>query len=135
MNPPTDGPFVTKEYVMDILQCSESTLRRLELSNSIPAPIRLGRLVRWRLIDIENWFDDLSAPVKVEFAQPFAPYNQGEVATFSVHEAAILVAAGIATVKDPAQYERVKAAMVDFAKHERDEAAGQDQDGDHFCDE
>jgi len=107
----------------------------MERRGDLPPAIRLGRWKRWRAVDIDLWFDGLSAPVKVEFAQPFGPYQVGERAGFDVRESAILVGAGIATVEDQEQFERVKAVRESFAGSELDLAAGQDEDGDPLCDE
>ncbi|UCD49796.1 MAG: helix-turn-helix domain-containing protein [Phycisphaerales bacterium] len=36
---------------------SERTVRRLDSSGRLPAPVRIGRSVRWLRSDIEGWLD------------------------------------------------------------------------------
>lgn len=40
------------------LRCSPRTTRRLADSGRLPAPVKLGSLVRWRRSDIEAWIND-----------------------------------------------------------------------------
>ena len=41
--------------VARLLSCSQRSVRRLADSGRIPAPIRLGRLVRWSRQTLQNW--------------------------------------------------------------------------------
>lgn len=40
------------------LAVSAQTVRRLVAAGQFPAPIRVGRSVRWRLADVEAWIDE-----------------------------------------------------------------------------
>lgn len=42
------------------LGVSPRSLRRLVARGSAPAPVRLGRLVRWRVADLERWIAEMS---------------------------------------------------------------------------
>lgn len=49
--------------VAAILGISTRTVWRLIASHELPEPLRIGRSVRWRLIDIERWIEArVSAP-------------------------------------------------------------------------
>ncbi len=37
------------------LNVHEVTIRRWQRSGKIPAPVRLGRAVKWRLMEVEEW--------------------------------------------------------------------------------
>lgn len=41
-----------------LLNCSRQHIRRLTRSNRMPAPVRLGALVRWRRAEIQRWIDN-----------------------------------------------------------------------------
>lgn len=42
----------------DYLKCSERHVRRLADTGRMPAPVRLGNLLRWRCSDIESWIEN-----------------------------------------------------------------------------
>ena len=46
------------------LRISLRHLRRLQASGQLPAPIRLGRAVRWRLSSIEEWLAKGAKPIQ-----------------------------------------------------------------------
>ncbi len=41
--------------VAELLGCSPRHVRRLADSGAMPRPIHLGRLVRWRKADVDQW--------------------------------------------------------------------------------
>jgi excisionase family DNA binding protein len=43
------------QQVADLLNCSTRHVYRLADAGRMPAPVRLGALVRWRRQDIEDW--------------------------------------------------------------------------------
>jgi excisionase family DNA binding protein len=43
------------QQVADLLNCSTRHVYRLADAGRMPAPVRLGALVRWRRVDIEDW--------------------------------------------------------------------------------
>ncbi|MCC7291464.1 MAG: helix-turn-helix domain-containing protein [Phycisphaerales bacterium] len=45
----------TVQQVADLLGCSTRHVRRLADRAAMPAPVRLGSLVRWRGDQIEQW--------------------------------------------------------------------------------
>lgn len=47
--------LLTAEGVGLLLSCSPRTVRRLADSGRIPAPVRLGRLVRWSRQGLVDW--------------------------------------------------------------------------------
>lgn len=47
--------LLTRGDVCRELQLSMRTLSRLISRGNIPLPVRIGRNVRWRAIDIEEW--------------------------------------------------------------------------------
>ncbi len=49
------GTLIDVLAVAEMLNCSTSHVWRLRDSGRMPAPIKLGALVRWRLSDIEEW--------------------------------------------------------------------------------
>ena len=47
--------LVSAEKLAQMLDISVRSLWRLRVGGKIPAPVRLGGSVRWRLSDIESW--------------------------------------------------------------------------------
>ena len=41
--------------VADMLKCSQLTVRRMWIRKQFPAPINVGRDIRWRESDIQAW--------------------------------------------------------------------------------
>jgi excisionase family DNA binding protein len=57
-SPATDLPLLlTKAELADLLRCSGRTLYRQLQAGELPPPVRIGRLLRWRRPDIEQWID------------------------------------------------------------------------------
>lgn len=59
----TGGPDASGAALLDIsrlaelLECSARTVQRHVGDGLIPPPVRIGRLVRWRAAEIDNWLD------------------------------------------------------------------------------
>jgi len=49
--------LLTVEDVAALLQVNTRTVRNLQESSGFPAPLRIGRLVRWRMVDVKKWLD------------------------------------------------------------------------------
>lgn len=45
------------------LNCSTLTVRRWWAAGHIPAPVRIGRALRWRVVDVEQWESKGCKPV------------------------------------------------------------------------
>lgn len=41
--------------VAEMLGCSPRTVRRLSRSGRMPAPVKIGRLARWRRDELADW--------------------------------------------------------------------------------
>lgn len=50
--------FITPRQLAVMLQVSIRTLWRWRSAGRLPAPVRLGGAVRWRLDDVTRWIDD-----------------------------------------------------------------------------
>lgn len=57
LSPLLDSPatLIDVEQVASLLRCSPRTVYRLSDAGRMPAPVRLGSLVRWRRVDVEAW--------------------------------------------------------------------------------
>ena len=57
LSPSLDSPatLIDVEQVAAQLGCSPRTVYRLADAGRMPAPVRLGSLVRWRRGDVEAW--------------------------------------------------------------------------------
>ncbi|MFA8018010.1 helix-turn-helix domain-containing protein [Bremerella cremea] len=49
--------MLTAEQLAKVLQVSERTLRRLISSGKIMSPTRIGRQLRWPLVEISKWIE------------------------------------------------------------------------------
>lgn len=49
--------LLTKPELAEQLQISPRSLDRGVAERRIPAPMKIGRLVRWRRVEIERWLD------------------------------------------------------------------------------
>ena len=47
--------LVDADALAEMLGISRRHLKRLEASGRLPAPIRLGRAVRWNLTEVREW--------------------------------------------------------------------------------
>ena len=52
---PSVEPLLDVDDLAAWLTCSPRHIYRMTDAGKLPAPIRLGALVRWRRADIENW--------------------------------------------------------------------------------
>lgn len=46
------------EEVADQIGCSERHIKRLVASDKFPAPIKIGRLSRWKQEHIDQWIEE-----------------------------------------------------------------------------
>lgn len=53
----TDSALLDVKAVAKLCSCSSRTIRRLADAGSMPRPVKLGALVRWRRADIQTWLD------------------------------------------------------------------------------
>jgi excisionase family DNA binding protein len=62
--PPSAPAGATPADLLDIhavarrLTVSERTVRRLVARGAMPAPVRLGALIRWRRADLDRWIEE-----------------------------------------------------------------------------
>lgn len=62
-NPPLESPgvdsawLITAEKLAELLGVSIRTLWRLRRSGKLPAPVRIGGCVRWRIETVQAWLD------------------------------------------------------------------------------
>lgn len=59
--------LLTCETLAQRLGVSPRTVRRLDLAGRLPAPVRIGRAVRWREEEIDRWLES-GAPERREWA-------------------------------------------------------------------
>jgi predicted DNA-binding transcriptional regulator AlpA len=52
---PDDAVFITVKQVAAMLSISERSVRRAWYTGELPPPIKIGRAIRWRRLDIENF--------------------------------------------------------------------------------
>jgi excisionase family DNA binding protein len=50
--------LLTVDDVAELLKVSTRHVWKLLSAGRFPQPIRIGRSVRWRRADVENWIDD-----------------------------------------------------------------------------
>jgi excisionase family DNA binding protein len=55
MPPPVEAALLDVRSVAGLLGCSTRHVFRLADTGKLPAPIRIGRLVRWRRADLDTW--------------------------------------------------------------------------------
>jgi len=55
--PDTAGLLIDAKVMAELLNISSRTLYRLDDMQAIPQPVRLGRLIRWRLAEVLSWID------------------------------------------------------------------------------
>jgi predicted DNA-binding transcriptional regulator AlpA len=117
----------TLDDVMRYADLSRKTVEDLIKAGRFPAPVKVGRSLRWRETDIDNWEASLfpvdKAPIRVKFVRCFPPYNDGEEAGFPPGQAASLIANGWAALSDPDDREFLTPYLIDAAK-ERDRVLG-----------
>jgi predicted DNA-binding transcriptional regulator AlpA len=52
-----EGGLIDASGVAAMMACSVRHVRRLDAAAELPAPVRIGRLVRWRLEELSRWLD------------------------------------------------------------------------------
>ncbi len=58
--------LLTTKHVAARLKLCQRQIVKLDASGKLPAPVRVGRSVRWRLDDIDRWVT-LGCPSRSEF--------------------------------------------------------------------
>jgi excisionase family DNA binding protein len=53
--PPVEAALLDVKAVAALLGCSARHVYRLTDAGRMPAPVRLGALIRWRRAEIEEW--------------------------------------------------------------------------------
>lgn len=58
----TTGSFASRLLIdaaglAKLLSCSTRHVRRMDSARELPCPLRLGRAVRWRLDEIQDWIE------------------------------------------------------------------------------
>ena len=51
---PSTGTYDV-DAIAELLGCSSRHVRRMSDSGAMPRPLHLGRLVRWRRTDVDQW--------------------------------------------------------------------------------
>ncbi len=56
-NPPADVPagLLAVNDVARLIGCSPRNIHRLADSGKMPRPLKIGRLIRWRRLDLDAW--------------------------------------------------------------------------------
>jgi excisionase family DNA binding protein len=54
-HPAPPSALLDVKAVAMLLDCSARHVFRLADAGELPAPIRIGRLVRWRRVDLDSW--------------------------------------------------------------------------------
>lgn len=64
--PPADTApaLLDVQAVAHLLDCSPRHVRRLADGGRMPAPLRVGSLLRWRRADLDAWLADGCRPVR-----------------------------------------------------------------------
>ena len=53
--------LLSRRQLQDLLGVSRTTLYRMLADGSLPEPVRLGRLLKWRSRDVERYLDTLTS--------------------------------------------------------------------------
>jgi excisionase family DNA binding protein len=57
VNPMKPSTLITPAAMCDLLQVDARTLRRLRHAGTVPAPLQIGRALRWRRKDVDAWLE------------------------------------------------------------------------------
>jgi excisionase family DNA binding protein len=68
--PPAEAALLDVQAVARLLDCSSRHICRLADAGRMPAPIRLGALVRWRRADLDSWLANGCPSVRKTRRQP-----------------------------------------------------------------
>ena len=63
--PQNTGLLINAKVLSKLLDTSHSTLYRLLAEEALPAPVKFGRLTKWRLAEIIEWIEADCPPQKV----------------------------------------------------------------------
>jgi predicted DNA-binding transcriptional regulator AlpA len=63
--PQNTGLLIDAKVLSKLLDTSHSTLYRLLAEEALPAPVKFGRLTKWRLAEIIEWIEADCPPQKV----------------------------------------------------------------------
>ena len=64
--PATAAPqLLDVQAVAELLGCSPRHVYRLSDAGRMPAPVKLGALVRWNSRSIQDWIDQKCPPIRV----------------------------------------------------------------------
>jgi len=103
----------------DILQYAgvcRRTLEHLVQKRRFPQPFKLGRQLRWRQTDIDEWERSRSGvidgPIQVVFDRDCPGYPAGTGAAFDVSTAAMLVGLHLSSLDDPSDLSRLSREML-----------------------
>ncbi len=64
-----DAEMVTVSDVATLLQCGERTVHRMIETKTIPAPARIGRLIRWPKARLMQWIAEGCPPSMSEIQE------------------------------------------------------------------
>lgn len=66
VSPPAspEAALLDVKAVAKILECSTRSVRRLADAGRMPAPLKIGALLRFRRADIEAWIADGCRPIR-----------------------------------------------------------------------
>ena len=62
----SEKPLMDIHEVADLFRISTRTVRRLSERGEFPKPVKLGALVRWSRVSIDNWVANGCPPVLAE---------------------------------------------------------------------
>ena len=62
--PPVEAALLDVKAVAALLGCSSRHVYRLTDAGRMPAPVRLGALIRWRRAEIEEWIASGCKPIR-----------------------------------------------------------------------
>jgi excisionase family DNA binding protein len=55
LSAPIEQPLIGIKDVAGMIGCSSRHVARLAKNNHLPAPVKVGRLTRWRKAEIQEW--------------------------------------------------------------------------------
>jgi predicted DNA-binding transcriptional regulator AlpA len=63
--PENSGLLVDRKTFASLISISTATFDRLQAEGALPAPVRIGHLKKWRLIEVLEWIDADCPPESV----------------------------------------------------------------------
>jgi excisionase family DNA binding protein len=73
--------LIDASMLAEKLNVHEVTIRKWQVNGKIPAPVRIGRAVKWRLTEIDAWIKAGCPPRAKWEAMNAAPYRKNKQAT------------------------------------------------------